>query len=194
MSNTRNILIDTAINLFLGKGYGTVGTAEICRVAGINKGTFYHFFPSKTDLLVAAISRYAESVEAQFIKIAGSASEPRAQLTALFLVPETMNIAWQRDHGIVSGCLVGNMALELGATEKPVREAVMQAFSSWQSAILPIMCALQRTEEVVISHPKQASEMIMMLIQGGIVFAKAHNNPTLISALSSTALGAITIS
>jgi TetR/AcrR family transcriptional regulator, transcriptional repressor for nem operon len=57
MSNTRDVLIDTAIFLFLGKGYGTVGTAEICRVAGVNKGTFYHFFSSKTDLLIAAFAR-----------------------------------------------------------------------------------------------------------------------------------------
>ena len=41
-----------------------IGIAEICEVAQVNKGTFYHFFSSKLDLLLEVMDRYVAACEA----------------------------------------------------------------------------------------------------------------------------------
>ena len=85
--DSREKILSTASDLFLGKGYGVVGTSEICKAAGVNKGTFYHFFPSKADLLVAAIEAYAEDFRLAFADIAAGPDQPSQKLAALFGVP-----------------------------------------------------------------------------------------------------------
>jgi TetR/AcrR family transcriptional repressor of nem operon len=44
---SRERLVRTAARLFLASSYQTVGVNEICAEAKVQKGSFYHFFPSK---------------------------------------------------------------------------------------------------------------------------------------------------
>jgi len=44
-------LLDTAGKLFLTKGYESTSIADIIEVVGVAKGTFYHYFKSKEELL-----------------------------------------------------------------------------------------------------------------------------------------------
>ena len=42
-----------AANLFARKGYDGTSTRELAEALGVTKGTFYHHFPSKEDLLMS---------------------------------------------------------------------------------------------------------------------------------------------
>lgn len=44
---TRKRILDSALRLFAEKGYEVTGVAEICTVAEVSKGAFYHHFSSK---------------------------------------------------------------------------------------------------------------------------------------------------
>ncbi|MEM5947544.1 TetR/AcrR family transcriptional regulator [Spirochaetia bacterium 38H-sp] len=57
---TKEKIINTATNLFLTKGYDTVSIEEIIRNTGIAKGTFYHHFKSKEELLETIVELMAE--------------------------------------------------------------------------------------------------------------------------------------
>jgi AcrR family transcriptional regulator len=50
--NTRRRLADTALRLFAAMGYDQVVVDDICREAGVSKGTFYVHFASKDQVLV----------------------------------------------------------------------------------------------------------------------------------------------
>lgn len=177
MSDTKERLIEVATNLFLGKGYGAVGTSEICTASGVNKGTFYHFFSTKSDLLIAAMERYATTFADGFQEVAASSNSPAAKLQALFEVPLKANRKWKKDRGSAQGCLVGNMALELGAVDIPVQKAAQKALDSWASSIVPIIHEYRVASGLQTLDAKIASQMIVGLIQGGLLLAKTHNNP-----------------
>lgn len=49
----RETIIDTSIALFRKNGYDSVSVEEITKAVGIAKGTFYNFFSSKRDILMA---------------------------------------------------------------------------------------------------------------------------------------------
>ena len=53
----RNEIIDVAQGLFLSKGYEQTSVQDILDGAGIAKGTFYHYFSSKLELLDNLINR-----------------------------------------------------------------------------------------------------------------------------------------
>ena len=48
-------IIDAGLTCFAAHGYDGATTALICREAGIGSGTFFHYFPTKADLLVATL-------------------------------------------------------------------------------------------------------------------------------------------
>ena len=60
-------LLDTARRLFAQRGYDNVPVQAITAEVGVAKGTFYHYFASKDELLDALIERQAQAliVEAQ---------------------------------------------------------------------------------------------------------------------------------
>lgn len=48
---TKDDLVDTALRLWKEKGYRNVSVTEICRECGVTKGSYYHHFSSKKELL-----------------------------------------------------------------------------------------------------------------------------------------------
>jgi Bacterial regulatory proteins, tetR family len=53
----RSEILDQAIALFLSRGYDTTSLNDIIAEAGISKGAFYHYFPSK-EALIAALEHF----------------------------------------------------------------------------------------------------------------------------------------
>src|ERR1700751_2897723 len=53
-SESKLKLLRTAHELISQQSYGSVGVDQICEQSGVKKGSFYHFFRSKSELTVAA--------------------------------------------------------------------------------------------------------------------------------------------
>lgn len=68
-------LVDAALTLFLDKGFHATSVAEIVGVAGVAKGTFYLYFQTKEDVLVALQKRFLdgfiEKIETALFTTAG---------------------------------------------------------------------------------------------------------------------------
>ncbi|ADO78167.1 TetR/AcrR family transcriptional regulator [Halanaerobium praevalens] len=67
---TKNKIFETATDLIEKKGYNQVTIREICKKAGVAKGTFYHYFSAKEDLIIETYKRidqyYDEIIEKGF--------------------------------------------------------------------------------------------------------------------------------
>jgi len=191
MTPRRDTLIETATELFLGRGYGAVGTADLCRAAGVNKGTLYHFFPSKLELLIAAIDRYARSFAEAFQSIADSSAAPEDKLRRLFDVPTAANRDWMARHGHAQGCLVGNISLELAAGEAQASAAVRRAFHLWAGPVGQIIDQLMAASALHSVDRDQAALCVISMIQGGLLMAKARNDPAMVALTAPTVLAAL---
>ena len=64
-SESKRKLLEAAIDLIWKSSYGSVSVDDICEKAGVNKGSFYYAFKSKSDLAVAAYERYWENKRAK---------------------------------------------------------------------------------------------------------------------------------
>ncbi|MCP5111061.1 MAG: TetR/AcrR family transcriptional regulator, partial [bacterium] len=58
----RTELLDIAQGLFVQNGYDSTPVSAILEAAGVAKGTFYHYFRSKEDLLDALVERMIELI------------------------------------------------------------------------------------------------------------------------------------
>ena len=61
---TKETIIETGIDVLLRKGYNEAGLKEILDSAGVPKGSFYHFFPSKEAFGIAVLDAYSHRFEA----------------------------------------------------------------------------------------------------------------------------------
>jgi AcrR family transcriptional regulator len=67
-SKIREKIIDSALNLIKENGVTHTSVSKITEKVGIGKGTFYHFFSSKEDLLYVLMEKQAEESSEDFIK------------------------------------------------------------------------------------------------------------------------------
>jgi AcrR family transcriptional regulator len=58
----RDELLDVAFQLCRSHGFDTMNVEEVTRAAGVAKGTFYHYFSSKDDMLEQLVRRFGESL------------------------------------------------------------------------------------------------------------------------------------
>jgi len=65
-SERKKELIDTAERLFLEKGYDRTTVNNIVSEINVAKGTFYHYFQSKPDILYAAVEKNISVLEEEF--------------------------------------------------------------------------------------------------------------------------------
>lgn len=91
----REEIIQTAAQLFFGHGYDNTSIAQIIDAVGIAKGTFYHYFGTKDDLLAELVENRIAGVMQQLRAIARDRSLTGHQkLTRYFLSAG----AWKADN------------------------------------------------------------------------------------------------
>ncbi|MFZ0170490.1 MAG: TetR family transcriptional regulator [Acidimicrobiales bacterium] len=74
----RGRLVVTAREAFALHGYAQVNVADLCREAGIAKGSFYRYFDSKEAIFLAAAHSTVEVVGQQFDELPSGLSERQA--------------------------------------------------------------------------------------------------------------------
>ncbi len=77
-------IIETAFNLFVQNGYERTSVQQIIDTLSISKGTFYHHFKSKDDLLDAVISDILEDVASEINRIANSDKDAVTKLIEIY--------------------------------------------------------------------------------------------------------------
>ena len=85
-SDTEERLVDAASALWHSRSYADVGVSEICDVADVRKGSFYHFFSSKQELAVAVIDRrWNEDFERIVMPALDAGESPLGRIRALLV-------------------------------------------------------------------------------------------------------------
>jgi len=70
-SRTKKKIYDVSISLLKKYGFNNVSIADISKNAGVSVGTFYHYFPSKNDIIIEIFRQgddYFKTVVAQNLK------------------------------------------------------------------------------------------------------------------------------
>src|SRR5476651_1665895 len=65
---TRQRLVLAAMQLFWEKGYNSTSIADVLQAAKVNSGSLYHFFPAKSDLLVAVLDMYHDGIRQMLLE------------------------------------------------------------------------------------------------------------------------------
>jgi TetR/AcrR family transcriptional repressor of nem operon len=184
-SEARQSLVDSAGELIFERGYAAVGVAEICARAGVLKGSFYHFFPSKQALTVAAIDEYWTRQRACWAELLGNGRRrPLERLRAVFAANVAAQTADKRERGVVRGCLLGNLALELSASDPVVRARLDEVFAEQVSMVHDALAAAAAEGTIDAGRANAVTARALLAqLEGMVLFAKVANDPAVLDAL-----------
>ncbi|MEH6516817.1 MAG: TetR/AcrR family transcriptional regulator [Halioglobus sp.] len=166
MSEKRQDLIDTAIELFAEHGFHATGIDRIAEVAGVSKKTLYHHFRSKEELILAALKHHDGLFRNFLMKSVDQLSDsPYERLLGIFDVAQ----AWFSGKDFY-GCMFINAIGEYSHGDTAIRRAC-QDFKTQVSAYVE-----QLAVSAQIDNPKALADSLSILLEGAIVTAQVAGN------------------
>ncbi|MDR6980404.1 TetR/AcrR family transcriptional repressor of nem operon [Streptomyces sp. 3330] len=175
-SDAREKILSSARSLIELRGYSALGVAEICKAAGVPKGSFYYFFESKETLALTVVDeQWAEQRRAWERVLRGEAA-PLARLRLLFEETEAGQRAGQRNCGTVAGCLFGNLTLELSNRTEAVRDRLQEIFEAQVEMVESVVAEALGRGEVAVTDTRAAARAVVAQLEGQVMFAKLYND------------------
>jgi AcrR family transcriptional regulator len=162
---TREDLIRTAAELFREQGYHKTTMEEIGRACGIQKGSFYHHFPSKKKMMSEVLKAYARTFREQAHKLAYDKKMPqRKRITAILDVSETIFPG-------TNGCLMANIILEAANAVPEFTPVIKEFFDSWIAAFEHIF-----RENYSAERAREMAELSVGEIEGAMILMRLHKD------------------
>ncbi|MGR6974135.1 TetR/AcrR family transcriptional regulator [Streptomyces cynarae] len=182
-SDAKEKILTAAQSLIELRGYSALGVAEICKTAGVPKGSFYYFFESKEALALAVLDEHWAAQQRDWGRILRSEAEPLERLRQLFEETEAAQRAGQASCGSVSGCMFGNLTLELSNQTEAIRERLQQIFEAQVAMVEAVISEALARGEVTVSDTHEAARSVVAQLEGQVLFAKLYNNTSQLGAL-----------
>jgi len=152
--------------IFREHGYDGAALAEISARTGLGRSSLYHFFPGgKDEMAQAVLAEIDDWFERHVFRPLAGAAEAAQAIDAMFTAVESYFRSGRRV------CLVGLLALS--DSRDRFGAAIASYFRRWTDALT---AALRRAGE---AEAEAVAEDIMAAIQGGLVMARALNEPEL---------------
>ncbi|MEE4542053.1 TetR/AcrR family transcriptional regulator [Streptomyces sp. V4-01] len=183
-SDAREKILSAGRSLIELRGYSALGVAEICKTAGVPKGSFYYFFESKEALALAVIDEHWARQERDWTRVLREGDEePLVRLRRLFDETEAMQRAGQQSCGTVAGCMFGNLSLEMSNRTEAVRARLQEIFEAQVDMVAAVVSAALERGEVTVADTREAARSVVAQVEGQVLFAKLYNNASQLGVL-----------
>ncbi|MFJ2890035.1 TetR/AcrR family transcriptional regulator [Streptomyces sp. NPDC087305] len=173
-------------SLFEARGYSALGVAEICKAAGVPKGSFYYFYASKEALALAVVDEHWADQRREWTCIlagGGDSAQPLDRLRQLFEETEAGQHAVQQGCGTVPGCLFGNLSLEMSNQTEAVRARLQEIFDAQVEMVAAVVDEARERGQVTVNDSREAARSVVAQLEGQVLFAKLYNNTGRLSPL-----------
>ncbi|MCQ8187569.1 TetR/AcrR family transcriptional regulator [Streptomyces rugosispiralis] len=182
-SDAREKILSAARSLIELRGYSALGVAEICKAAGVPKGSFYYFFESKEALALAVIDEHWAAQREGWTRVLNGDARPLERLRRLFEETETAQRVGQQSCGTVSGCMFGNLTLEMSNQTEAVRGRLQEIFESQVEMVDSVIAEAAERDEVTVTDTREAARSVVAQLEGQVLFAKLYNNASRLGAV-----------
>jgi TetR/AcrR family transcriptional repressor of nem operon len=170
--STRERLIAAALRLFGEKGYLSTSVADVQRESDCHSGSFYHFFPTKQDLLLAVLDRYRTGIVSMLIEPAwADVHDPIERIFAL-LARYRMLLEMSR---CAYGCPIGSLALELHEPDPAVRHLLASNFTGWIDQVENCLVDARKVLGRSIDTRRTAG-FVLTVMEGGVMQARTYRD------------------
>jgi TetR/AcrR family transcriptional repressor of nem operon len=167
---TRQRIIESALYLFWLQGYTATGIAEILERSAANAGSFYHFFKTKEELLLAVLELYLRTLHPVVVNpVAWRLQDPLDRVFGILEFYRGNLLA----TGCTYGCPIGRLALEIPEEQFRVHKRLADNFDGWTSAVQAFLEAA-RDRLPAKTNLQTLSKFVLTVMEGGVMQSRAQ--------------------
>lgn len=143
--DTRQTLIRAGIAILTEQGFTASGIDGILKAAGVPKGSFYYYFPSKAAFGQAIVAGYGDDFAVRLARcLTQSDLTPLARLQVFI----EQSAAGMAKYDFRRGCLVGNLGQEIAVLPAGYRQQLSAILHDWQRQVADCLRLAQAAGEV----------------------------------------------
>ena len=173
---TKRKLLETAMEMIWQRSYGSVSVEDICTESGVNKGSFYHAFKSKSDLAVSAFEHYWEERRPLLDAIFSPQVPPLERLDKFCnLLIKEQKEKYQRT-GKMLGCPFCSLGSELGTQNEKIRLKAEQMCTRQIKYLESVVRDLAAAGLLEVNDAPELAWEIYSYISGILMQARIENS------------------
>lgn len=175
--DTHSRLLHVAAEMMWERSFQATSVDDLCRRAEAKKGSFYHFFPSKTDLAVAAIENSWAQVKAQiFEPIFNDNASGLDKFNRLIETIDQFQTGLMAEKGAHLGCPFGNLGQEMARQDERIRATLQKIFDGHCDYLEAALVSAEKAGEIPAGDNRQRAQKIFALLEGALLLAKVAND------------------
>jgi TetR/AcrR family transcriptional repressor of nem operon len=172
---TKENLITVGLELIRSAGYTATGINQVLEAAKVPKGSFYHHFATKDEFVLEVIKRYALGEQERWEKLLDDSSLPPLKKLRRYF--KDLIATYGRRGGPISGCLLGNLSLEVAGQNDAIRKLLAMAFDAWEAALArTIREAIDKQELPKTVKAENVAALLVNNWEGAQARAKTEQN------------------
>lgn len=175
-TDTRDRLLEAALQLVWQEGVGSASVDDICERAGVHKGSFYHFFKSKSELIVAALEHHWEGAKREFDRIFSPSVAPVERLRNFFEGMLRNQVQKREQAGRVLGCPYMSAVLSCSGEERLIREHVEKIFGVYRKYFESAVRDGKADGSIRVRDVPMAVDTVFQIIEGAMAAARIQNS------------------
>jgi TetR/AcrR family transcriptional repressor of nem operon len=174
--DTRHRLLEAASALIWESSYSSASVDAICHRAGVNKGSFYHFFPSKAELAVAALEAEWEARKPVWDACFSPLVPPLERFSRLHAdcMAEQSRLAAQT--GCVVGCPLFSLGSEIGTQNEPIRRKIDELLDLHLKYLESAIAEAHARRLIHAPNPAAKARIVLSYVEGQMTRARIQND------------------
>ncbi len=171
---SKSAVLDAALQVIRTKGYTATTLDDICAVAGVTKGSFFHHFAGKEDMTLAAIEHWNRSTAELFEHAAFQRKkDPRDRVLGYIDFRKELLIGEVQEFT----CLLGTLVQETFDTHPRLRDACHAGISAHARTVARDIAAAKALHAPDTNwDPEALALYTQATLQGAFILAKAKGN------------------
>jgi TetR/AcrR family transcriptional regulator, transcriptional repressor for nem operon len=175
-SDARERLIEAMGELIWTGSYGSTTIDQICARADASKGSFYHFFPSKSQLAEAALTEAWAKFRGELDHLFSPSIPPLERIRRYCEFELQYQQQMCRKYGVVLGCPYCTLGTEISTLEGSLRRKLDDFMSKQQRYFESAIRDAHAEKLVHAPDPGAKAAIVYAYVEGVLSLARIRNS------------------
>jgi TetR/AcrR family transcriptional repressor of nem operon len=190
-TDARERLLQAAIDLIWTSSYGAVSVDAICERADVRKGSFYHFFASKDELVVAALDAHWATRRPFLDEIFSASRPPLERLARYFAYVVARQTEIRGSYGRVLGCFHHSVGSECVQRPAEIATKAQDIIVALRRYLETALRDAQAEGLVPPGDPAIEAKNLFAYIEGALAQARLHDDLDVLRRIPDTAFALV---
>ncbi|MDS1314858.1 TetR/AcrR family transcriptional regulator [Aliarcobacter butzleri] len=167
--DTKDLLLEITFDEVFTYGYQGTSVLKILEKAGLNKGSLYHYFKNKKEMVLTAIDIKSKEIFGREFELIVNGELPYLENFEKMLI---------KSYDLISkrGCPLANLIQEMSNHDKDFEVLLKNKYDGLRNIIENIIKKAIENNEFYATDTKDLSLFILSFIEGNILTAKAFKD------------------